>query len=112
MSPEWTLDLIGRGDWIRTSDPLRPRQVRYQAALRPDVVVGRVSHYPTRLSSLVGGDASDPRDGSAGARSIDDQPHHRVVREKVAVDTNISACQQSCTRAELGTTLFRSTDEQ
>ena len=25
----------GRGDWIRTSDPLRPRQVRYQAALRP-----------------------------------------------------------------------------
>ena len=27
----------GRGDWIRTSDPLRPRQVRYQAALRPDL---------------------------------------------------------------------------
>ena len=27
----------GRGDWIRTSDPLRPRQVRYQAALRPDI---------------------------------------------------------------------------
>ena len=26
----------GRGDWIRTSDPLRPRQVRYQAALRPE----------------------------------------------------------------------------
>ena len=31
-----TLEFIGRGDWIRTSDPLRPRQVRYQAALRPD----------------------------------------------------------------------------
>jgi hypothetical protein len=27
----------GRGDWIRTSDTLRPRQVRYQAALRPDI---------------------------------------------------------------------------
>src|SRR6185312_16645468 len=27
--------LIGRGERIRTSDPLRPRQVRYQAALRP-----------------------------------------------------------------------------
>jgi hypothetical protein len=27
---------FGRGDWIRTSGPLRPRQVRYQAALRPD----------------------------------------------------------------------------
>ena len=26
----------GRGDWIRTSDPLLPRQVRYQAALLPD----------------------------------------------------------------------------
>ncbi len=27
---------FGRGDRIRTYDPLRPRQVRYQAALRPD----------------------------------------------------------------------------
>ena len=27
--------LVGRGEKIRTSDPLRPRQVRYQAALRP-----------------------------------------------------------------------------
>ena len=27
---------FGRGDRIRTCDPLRPRQVRYQAALRPD----------------------------------------------------------------------------
>ena len=26
----------GRGERIRTSDPLLPRQVRYQAALRPD----------------------------------------------------------------------------
>jgi hypothetical protein len=29
-------DFIGRGGVIRTRDPLRPRQVRYQAALRPD----------------------------------------------------------------------------
>ena len=29
--------LIGRGGVIRTHDPLRPRQVRYQAALRPDI---------------------------------------------------------------------------
>jgi hypothetical protein len=28
----------GRGDWIRTSDLLNPIQVRYQAALRPDVM--------------------------------------------------------------------------
>src|SRR5690606_12008353 len=27
---------IGRGDWIRTSDLLLPKQTRYQAALRPD----------------------------------------------------------------------------
>ena len=30
-------DSIGRGGEIRTHDPLRPRQVRYQAALRPDM---------------------------------------------------------------------------
>ena len=29
-------DLIGRGEKIRTSDPLHPMQVRYQAAPRPD----------------------------------------------------------------------------
>jgi DNA-binding Lrp family transcriptional regulator len=29
--------MIGRGGAIRTPDPLRPRQVRYQAALRPDM---------------------------------------------------------------------------
>ena len=28
--------LDGRGERIRTSDPLLPKQVRYQAALRPD----------------------------------------------------------------------------
>ncbi len=28
----------GRDDWIRTSDPLTPSQVRYQAAPRPDAV--------------------------------------------------------------------------
>ena len=27
---------VGRDDWIRTSDPLTPSQVRYQAAPHPD----------------------------------------------------------------------------
>jgi hypothetical protein len=31
-----SLNLVGRGGRIRTCDPLRPRQVRYQTALRPD----------------------------------------------------------------------------
>ena len=31
------LTSAGRGDWIRTSDPLHPMQVRYQAALHPDL---------------------------------------------------------------------------
>src|SRR5262249_20264509 len=31
------LRMIGRGEVIRTLDPLHPMQVRYQAALRPDV---------------------------------------------------------------------------
>ena len=30
-------ECFGRGGEIRTHDPLRPRQVRYQAALRPDI---------------------------------------------------------------------------
>jgi hypothetical protein len=29
----------GRGGGIRTRDPLRPRQVRYQTALRPDISI-------------------------------------------------------------------------
>ena len=33
-----TIERIGRGGGIRTRDPLRPRQVRYQAALRPDIL--------------------------------------------------------------------------
>ena len=28
----------GRGDWIWTNGPLLPKQVRYQAALRPDLL--------------------------------------------------------------------------
>jgi hypothetical protein len=31
-----TPGMIGRGERIRTFDPLHPMQVRYQAALRPD----------------------------------------------------------------------------
>jgi hypothetical protein len=30
--------VVGRADWIRTSDPLTPSQVRYQAAPQPDAV--------------------------------------------------------------------------
>ena len=30
------LEKIGRDDWIRTSGPLLPKQMRYQAAPRPD----------------------------------------------------------------------------
>ena len=32
-------ELFGRGDRIRTYDPLVPNQVRYQAALRPDQTI-------------------------------------------------------------------------
>ena len=33
-----SLTLNGRGERIRTSDPLVPNQVRYQTALRPEIV--------------------------------------------------------------------------
>ena len=36
ISPASRWPNSGRGDWIRTSDPLVPNQVRYQAALRLD----------------------------------------------------------------------------
>jgi hypothetical protein len=36
LSTGWKAAWIGRGEKIRTSDPLHPMQVRYQAALRPD----------------------------------------------------------------------------
>ena len=32
------VEKIGRDDWIRTSDPLTPSQVRYQAAPHPETV--------------------------------------------------------------------------
>ncbi len=44
---------LGRGDWIRTSDPLRPRQVRYQAALRPDRCASILPH-PARIEPHAG----------------------------------------------------------
>ena len=28
--------ISGRGSWIRTNDPLLPKQMRYQTALYPD----------------------------------------------------------------------------
>ena len=38
QSEDWPLpiDSVGRGERIRTSDPMHPMHVRYQAALRPD----------------------------------------------------------------------------
>lgn len=34
---------IGRGGGIRTHDPLPPRQMRYQAALRPDCFISKTT---------------------------------------------------------------------
>ena len=39
----------GRDDWIRTSDPLNPIQVRYQAALHPDDQLNRPALRPGLL---------------------------------------------------------------
>ncbi len=40
---EWTLIKAGRGEWIRTTDLLRPMQVRYQTAPRPDKLQTRIT---------------------------------------------------------------------
>ena len=45
------LEFRGRGGGIRTRDPLHPMQVRYQAALRPDVRMG-ILHNPILFGKL------------------------------------------------------------
>ena len=35
----YLFDLFGRGERIRTSDHFHPKEVRYQAALRPDPLI-------------------------------------------------------------------------
>lgn len=44
--------LAGRGGWIRTSDPLLPKQVRYQTALRP-VTAAASSPCSGRIGAVV-----------------------------------------------------------
>src|SRR5208283_5048668 len=48
ISLEISMDCNGRGGGIRTPDPLLPKQMRYQAALRPD---SSFDCNPDRLSS-------------------------------------------------------------
>ena len=48
---EDTQEIIGRGDRIRTYDPLRPRQVRYQAALRPDITAVVILNYDCEVTN-------------------------------------------------------------
>ena len=57
----------GRGDWIRTSDPLRPRQVRYQAALRPDPKRMIIAHSWTRCPQGQSGRTGAPALASVSA---------------------------------------------
>ena len=49
-APRSVVDLIGRGETIRTSDPLLPKQLRYQAALHPD----EAAHCSLQAERLVG----------------------------------------------------------
>src|SRR5262245_3195590 len=56
---------IGWSDWIRTSDPLRPRQVRYQAALRPDPNADA-----TALTGVFGESPSSRGRGAPIARAV------------------------------------------
>src|SRR5437867_3294405 len=72
----------GRGEWIRTTDPLLPKQMRYQAALRPvgylraGIVAdlargaqGSVAAGRTRAAGRGAGGAASMRAGVAARRS-------------------------------------------
>ena len=48
-SGKWLINHIGRGEKIRTSDPLHPMQVRYQAAPRPVLEWSSISSRPLEL---------------------------------------------------------------
>src|SRR5688500_17996899 len=57
-SPGWCQACDGRGDRIRTCDPLLPKQMRYQAAPLPDwrsLTAGRCSEILICRLVLVGG---------------------------------------------------------
>ena len=56
-----SLILNGRGERIRTSDPLVPNQVRYQTALRPEL--------NAKWNADGGNAIRDPRDGSLNHNS-------------------------------------------
>ena len=47
------MSCVGRGAQIRTEDPLLPKQVRYQAAPRPDSHHYRISGFPLKMQAEV-----------------------------------------------------------
>ena len=59
----------GRGGEIRTPDPLLPKQMRYQAALRPDTSI--LSHSPLVLHADIYTESTQDR------RTQPDQQHKR-----------------------------------
>ena len=64
----------GRGEKIRTSDPLHPMQVRYQAALRPDRTEDYTRGRATIALSPISFGRFRPRDGSANAQNVRTNP--------------------------------------
>jgi hypothetical protein len=52
---------IGRGGQIRTDDPLLPKQMRYQAALRPDFLNLTAPAYPTGRAAPLFSQAREPQ---------------------------------------------------
>ena len=53
----WNLE--NRGDWIRTSDLLLPKQARYRATLRPETTFP--SYYAQPISRNAGNNARNAR---------------------------------------------------
>lgn len=47
------LDFIGRSGGIRTRDPLLPKQMRYQAALRSDAQHSNLSNYTVLANGAI-----------------------------------------------------------
>jgi hypothetical protein len=96
----------GRGDWIRTSDPLRPRQVRYQAALRPDSGDLTTNHRPIGSDSVTRASGWLPqvnparRDARTGRTASSREPAFEIVVKKECARP--TCCHSAGTRVPAG----------
>src|SRR5271157_4740490 len=78
----------GRGERICTSDPLRPRQVRYQAALRPDSSASLIlNHFKQQEHGAL------PSFGASSAKTVS---HWAKTHQLILAVSKLTFCSVAC----------------